>query len=259
MTEKKDKVEVLEPVKGSVEARPEDSFLTIFQVSVEKGYEPAFIEKMMELQERNDANNAKKAYVKAMAEFKKDPPAIYKDKENSQFKSKYSSIDSLVNSAIPFLSRNGLSHSWQIGILESGWPSVTCILTHELGHSDSVTMSAPPDTSGGGSKNPIQQMKSTQTYLKIATFEAVTGLVSREANLDDDGNGAGSEPVYITEDQVAELKKERELRKVDGNMVLAHFEIKSIEQLPIKRFTEALALIKARPIPKKEREPGEDG
>lgn len=171
---------------------PVDNSLTsIMQIAIQKNYAPEFIEKMMELQERHEATQAKKAFTKAMAAFKADPPTIFKDKTNKQFGSKYSSIEALVNPAIPYLSKYGLSHSWQYGDPAEKQVVVTCTITHELGHSESVKMSAPPDTSGGNSKNPIQQIKSTQTYLKIATFEAVTGLVSQEGNLSDDGNAAG--------------------------------------------------------------------
>ena len=163
----------------------------VIMMAMQKGYTPELIEKMMALQERFEANESRKAFVKAMAAFKSDPPSVYKDKINKQFGSKYSSIDALVNPTIPYLAKQGLSHSWQYGVPDVKQVTVTCTMTHEFGHSESVTMSAPPDTSGGASKNPIQQIKSTQTYLKIATFEAVTGLVSKEANLDDDGNAAG--------------------------------------------------------------------
>lgn len=209
------------------------------------------LEKVLELQERWEANEARKAYVVAMAEFKKEAPAIIKDKENSQFKSRYSSIDALVNSAIPVLSKNEISHSWTFGMLENGWPSVTCILTHSKGHSEKVTMSAPPDTSGGNSKNPIQQIKSTNTYLKIATFEAVTGLVSREGNLDDDGNASvGIE--YITDKQLSELTDM--LNNIDGGTekeYLRLMKFESMDKIPAKdyeRAKQALIIAKKKSV-----------
>jgi hypothetical protein len=65
---------------------------------------------------------------------------------------------------------------------------VVCILTHCLGHSESVSAESPIDDSG--KKNAVQQRKSTRTYLKIETFEAITGLVSEENNISDDGNSS---------------------------------------------------------------------
>ena len=48
------------------------------------------LEKMMELQERFEERQAKKAFILAMAEFKKEPIKIKKDKQNKQYNSKYS-------------------------------------------------------------------------------------------------------------------------------------------------------------------------
>ena len=49
---------------------------------------------------------------------------------------------------------------------------MTCQITHELGHSESVEMTAPPDDSGG--KNTIQSIASTKTYLERYTLLAAT-------------------------------------------------------------------------------------
>ena len=148
------------------------------------------LKELMELQERDDANRARKAYHVAMAEFHAETINIIKDKDNTQYGSKYVSKAGLINTVSPFLSKHGLSHRFDVLQPENGNVGVSCILTHRDGHSESVTMSAPPDVSG--KKNPIQQIKSTKTYLEIATFESITGLASMEGSLDDDGNAAGN-------------------------------------------------------------------
>ena len=263
MTEKKDKVEVLAPVT----ANPEDSFLTIFQVSTDKGYAPEFIEKMMELQERNDANNARKAFFDAFANFKAEMPPVKKDKYNKYFKSWYTSLGMLLDTYNPILGSNGLS--LQFPSPEQGDTSMTvaCKLSHRLGHSETVTMKGPIDTaavgrvSGQPSRNAMQDLKSTFTYLRSVTCESILGVAGTEGTVDDDGNGAG-EVEYITEAQVTELKKEREKRKVDGPKFLAHFDVDSLDKIPAKRFKEAMSVMKAKPKPEKGEEParvpGED-
>jgi hypothetical protein len=139
-----------------------------------------------------EADEAKKAFHRAVAAFKENPPTIVRDKENKQFNSRYSSLANTVNKTNEALAQHGLNATWELK-QDDKVITVTCILSHEQGHSERVTFSAPPDTSGGNSKNPIQQMKSTVTYLRGVTFEAVTGVVTSEAgiNVDDDGNGAG--------------------------------------------------------------------
>jgi hypothetical protein len=66
---------------------------------------------------------------------------------------------------------------------------VTCIVTHERGHSETVTMDAPPDSSG--KKNSIQQIASATTYLQRYTLLAATGMATK--GMDDDGRGADDE------------------------------------------------------------------
>jgi len=227
---------------------PTNSSLTsIMQVAIQKSYAPEIIEKMMELSERHEANQAKKAFTKAMAAFKSDPPSIFKDKTNKQFGAKYSSIEALVNPAIPYLSKCGLSHSWQYGEPDPKQVVVTCTITHELGHSESVKMSAPPDTSGGNSKNPIQQIKSTQTYLKIATFEAVTGLVSQEANLNDDGNASGAGQIeYINIDMVTEINDLIKSTKSNKAKFLKYIKAPSVDKIPLSAYGKVVATFKAK-------------
>jgi len=189
VTDKRFQEEALVPVSASPNA--------VVIMAMQRGYTPELIEKMMALQERNDANEARKAYYQAVADFKMNPPKIFKDKENSQFsradkKSMYVSLGNLVQTVNPALGQHGLSASWEINQAEK-LVKVSCKLSHRLGHSETVTMEAPPDVSGGNAKNPIQQIKSTITYLRAATFEAVTGLAATDdANTDDDGNGSGN-------------------------------------------------------------------
>lgn len=159
----------------------------IDRAAMDPNFDVAKLEQLLAVKERWEANEAKKAYVVAMAAFKADPPAVYKDKENKQYNSRYTSIGHLVTTVTAALSKHGLSHRWDID--QTSGIKVACVMTHCLGHSESVSMSGAPDTSG--QKNPLQQIKSTVTYLKIATLEAITGLASSDGNADDDGNGAG--------------------------------------------------------------------
>lgn len=233
---------------------------SIVMAAMQRGYEPAFIEKMMDLSERNEKNEARRQFFQAVADFKKDPPEVLKDKENSQFskgekKAMYVSLGRLISTVSPALGQHGLSASWEIGQAEK-IVKVTCKLSHRLGHSESVTMEAPPDASGGNAKNPIQQIKSTVTYLRAATFEAVTGIAAtEEANSDDDGNGAGAE--YISTDQSIEIT---DLLKETGSDTAAFLKFigaESIEQILAAHYSKALTALKAKKK-KAVRQPGDE-
>jgi len=157
------------------------------------------MKEMMELQLQYEANEARKAFHLAMSEFKRNPPKIYKDMVNDQYGSDYVSIGNMVNGVNEAMGPFGLNARWDYP--ESNEPNemiVTCILSHAMGHEEKVTIPGPVDMSG--TKNPLQARKSTRSYLKLETFEAVTGTASMQGNLDDDGNAAGVQtaaPVVI--------------------------------------------------------------
>jgi hypothetical protein len=163
--------------------------MQMLQIAVTQGADLERIQKLMDLHDRWEAKQALHAFNGALAAFKKNPPVIVKDLMNKQYTNAwYTSLGNLVNTTNAALGEHGLSASWEI---EQGETTiaVTCVLEHVLGHSRRVRLEGPPDTSG--SKNTLQQIRSTLTYLRGSTFEAVTGIASRVGSQDDDGNGAG--------------------------------------------------------------------
>lgn len=153
------------------------------------------IGKLLEIQERWQANEAKKAYVRAMSDFKTDPPEILKDKHVS-YSTKggitdydHATLYNVTTTINAELSKHGLSASWKTS-QDSGSVAVTCKISHILGHSEETSLSAPPDATG--SKNAIQSIGSTVTYLQRYTLFAITGLAGK--NQDDDGAGADKKP-----------------------------------------------------------------
>jgi hypothetical protein len=173
--------------------------------AMERGIDTDQLDKLMELQERYEKNEARKAYYAAIAAAAVDMPVVTKDKLNTQYDSFYPSLENTINTISTHLAQFELSARWEVD--QSAGIRVTCILSHVAGHSENVTLTGPPDMSG--KKNELQQIKSTLTYLKLATFEAITGTASMVGNLDDDGNGAGSpEPIAPREPQPKATKKQ---------------------------------------------------
>lgn len=189
--------------------------MQMLAAAIDRGVDTDQLEKLMALQERYEKNESRKAYFRARSAFAANPPKVIKDKINPQFGSPYSSLENFVNTVASGLSPHGLTASWSIE-QSDGQIHVSCILSHEQGHSERVTLSGPPDDSG--KKNSIQQIKSTLTYLKLATLEAVTGIASVVGNMDDDGNAAGKQPnpdnEPATDEQLAKIDEWREAGKI---------------------------------------------
>lgn len=202
--------------------------------------------KLLDLQFKWEAEQARKAFIGAMASFKSSPIIITKDKENKQYNSMYTTLGNLVNTASEAMAPHGLTADWEI---EQGDKliKVTCVLSHEDGYSKRVTLEAAPDTSGA--KNSIQQIKSTVTYLRGATFEAVTGLASQESagvNRDDDGNSAGKGVEYITEEQEATLREMLEATDSNVPAYLDWLKISKLSELQAKHFDTAMSPLKKK-------------
>lgn len=121
--------------------------------------------------------------------------------------------------------------------------SVTCVVTHVLGHSEKVEAFAPADSSGA--KNPIQGIKSTITYLKSVTLESILGLASTDANCDDDGNAASGKPEKImTDAQKSALLDTMTDKGVSESNLCAFLKVESLEDLSEDLYNKAMRSLK---------------
>lgn len=143
------------------------------------------LEKLMELQQKWDAEQARKAFFEALSAFQSDLPTIAKTKSASFGRGaaayKYASLDDITEAIRPYLAKHGMSYRFeqkQDG--QAIW--VTCILTHCDGHSERCAMSAFAD--GSGSKNAIQGIASSVTYLRRYTLTGATGVACIDEDID---------------------------------------------------------------------------
>ncbi len=243
-----------EPENGAVVVS-EASPAGMMQVGIAQGMDLTQLERMMDLQIKWEANEARKAYYEDFALFKAECPRVTKDMHNKQYESMYSSLGNLLDTVSPVLGRHGFTPRYETS-REEGTQVVTCYLTHHMGHSESATESGPLDDSG--KKNPIQQRKSTTTYLRVITFEAVTGIAATgEANLDDDGTAGAGGPEPISEKQAITINQALESPKQNLESFLSVMKASSVEEILAKDYQKAMGTIKSRE--RQRREPGEEG
>lgn len=179
-------------------AIPETSPLMLLDRAVMNGAAIDTLERLMALYERHEATKARKAFFDAKATFQKNRPQLQRgntakittrDPAKQGYSYKFIDLNTIAEAMKDCLYDNGFSYEWKIE-KDNGEIKVTCILTHADGHSESTSMSAPDDDSGG--KNKIQQKGSTVSYLQRYTLIGVLGITS--ADLDDDAHKAGKQP-----------------------------------------------------------------
>jgi hypothetical protein len=217
--------------------------------AVAQGMPIEVLRDLMTLKKEWEADEARKAFVAAMATFKADPPEILKDKrvsyENKTGKLTqydHATLGNICAAVIQGLAKVAISHRWEVAQNENRI-KVTCILTHAQGHSESVSMHSAADDSGG--KNSIQAIASAVTYLQRYTLMSATGLAAMDKEADDDG--AGAEPGYfINEKQIYDLKALGEEVGVNKDQFLKFMKVDGLEKIPASQYKTAVAGLESK-------------
>jgi hypothetical protein len=163
------------------------------------------LERMLAMKERMDAQNARIAFSRALAEARAEIPPIIKDATVDFTSSKgrthyrHETLAGIAKAIDPILSRYGLSYRFRTDQGQGG-VRVTCIVQHSLGHFEETTLSGSADQSGN--KNGFQAVGSAVTYLQRYTLKAALGL---SAEVDDDAQAASPR-----------LEPQRQSRAPDG-------------------------------------------
>ena len=157
----------------------------LLRIAVSQNADLDRLAQLMDLHERWEKNQARKAFVTAINAFKNNPPEIVKNMTAS-FKTKkgddvswdYASLDHICDAVITGLSEHGISHDWRFEQLASDSIRVTCALTHDLGHIRETSLAGPPDFSGD--KSPIHAIYSPVSHLERYTLLGAVGLAAKE-------------------------------------------------------------------------------
>ena len=147
--------------------------MEMLNIAVSQNADLNKLEKLMDLQERWESNEAKRAFSAALTEFQSKLGPILKKRDGHNCK--YADIDDIAKSIRPMLDETKLSYRFEQRQFENSI-TVRCIVTHSMGHSESTELTATADTSGG--KNDIQAMASTVTYLRRYSLTGALGITT---------------------------------------------------------------------------------
>lgn len=215
----------------------------LIEMAVAKGSTADELGKLMELQLRWEANEARLAYIAAMKKFKESAPEIiktakvrYENKDKSWTEYNHAELDIITLSIGESLKQVGITHSWRTSEGLNARIIVTCVLTHEQGHSEDVaTLAGPPDASGG--KNNIQAIGSTTTYLQRYTLLAGTGLAAKGQDNDGATDGLTVEGV---QDYLITFQDSRDTEELQRSFGAAYTAAKKInDKVSMAKFIEA--------------------
>lgn len=206
-----------------VEAVPTTTPMTMLEKAVSSGASLEMVEKLMALQERWEANQARKAFDEAIAAAKAEIKPVVRNATGHNAK-RYADFAAIANAIDPVISKHGLSYRFRTN--QTDKIAVTCILSHKAGHYEETTLAGPADASG--SKNAIQAIGSTLTYLQRYSLVQALGLA---ASNDDDGRTSVGGDV-ITQAQADTLIDLLEASGKDRAKFLRWAKVERIEDIP---------------------------
>ena len=204
------------------------------------------ISKLMDLQDRWQASHARRSFDEAMAAAKAEIPVIMKNREvdftspKGRTNYRHEDLAEIARTVDPILTKHGLSYRFRTTSQPNEPVSVTCVVSHRLGHSEENTLTAGRDESGN--KNSIQAVGSTITYLQRYTLKAALGLA---ASNDDDGANA-EKPAFISADQLKRIIALADDVGADKERFCKYLKVGSLAEILAPDFDHAMRLLEAK-------------
>lgn len=227
--------------------------MSILSAAVASGMAPEALGKLVDLAERMDAANARKAFADAMARFGSVCPPVQRRTENSQFQvtrdgrkvnRMYASLDDIAATVRKPLAECGLSYRWSNAVVDGGKLTITCVVSHELGHSESSSITLPTESRAGCSE--AQKIGSVNTYAQRYSLVNALGLTSCDE--DTDGNADESPAEKISEADLLNL--EVALDSITPPVNMAKFKeymgVEKLADIPASKVQQAFAAVARR-------------
>ncbi len=218
--------------------------MQLLAMAVEQDKDISIIEKLMDLKERYDGNEAKKAYWEAMTQFRAGCPEVVKTRvvdftsNKGRTHYRHAGLAETLRTIREKLAECELSVAWHTEQTEANNSvRVICEVTHRAGHTESTSICLPYDNSGN--KNPLQAVGSATTYGQRYTLFSLLGLAALDQ--DDDGQGAFDADANgpITEGEATVIEELIERSGTNRKKFLAWLGtqgIDGIENIPSARF-----------------------
>lgn len=231
------------------ESAPVITPMDMIDRALTSGASPETLERLLALQERWEANQARKAFDEAMASAKEEIPVIRKNRgvdftsAKGRTNYKYEDLAEVARTVNPILSKHGLSYRFRTTSGANEPISVTCVVSHRLGYSEENTLTAARDESGN--KNSIQAIGSTLTYLQRMTLKAALGLAASE---DDDARKAANtvDDGPISQEQAATIRALIDETETEIDKFCALMKVEAIPELPASQFARVIASLEAK-------------
>lgn len=192
-----------------------------------------------------------KAFANAMADFKKNPPHIVKNRKAKlkgvakgsgnayEFEYSYADLNAYCEEAMPMLAERGITWSFPFSEDSKGLITVSCILRYGLYSHTPTTLSGMPE----GGSNALQAKGVAVSYLERYTFCGATGLTAAMPDANGQNKPASPEE-FMDANQAADFLASIEGSADQGELQANYFKARDAAEAAgdkgaAKTFSEA--------------------
>lgn len=201
-------------------------------------------EKLLELRAKDDAFKARKVYAKDFATAQANILPVVKSKTNKHTQSNYSDLADIIGITQPIYTKEGFSVTFNEGeTLKENHVRILADVLHFQGHKESYHLDVPLDGvgfKGNANMTAIQGKASSISYGRRYLMYMIWNIPTP----DNDGNNNSPKEV-ITTAQLHTLRDLLIVKELTEAKLLAFLKIESLEELPAKRYMEAMQGINA--------------
>lgn len=208
---------------------------------IKSGADFQSVREMVALSKELAAEKARNAFNEAVAAAKAEIPVVTKNAKGHNGKT-YANFAAYAAVVDPVIAKHGLRYRFRTD--QTDRITVTCVLSHKGGHSEENSLAGPADNSG--SKNAIQAIGSTLTYLQRYTLIQALGLAASD---DDDGQKHGKGEDDLAAIDQNELQEVRDLiAETDSNIAVfcEMFKVEALPDLTKRDLPRALNLLRQK-------------
>ena len=218
--------------------------------AIEKNIPVDVMERLLAMRTQVKAEQAKEAYYEAMANFQNQCPIIQKikvvmNKDGKTVRYKYAPIDSIIEQVKEFIKQNEFSYS--INTKMNDGITITCQITHKLGHSEISEFSVPIEKDAY--MNDQQKVAAASTFAKRYAFCNAFGILTG----DEDNDITSIKPKITLSPakniSLVDLATPEQIKNIKDGLFLINGNLENLEnkiKQPITKWTakQATAILK---------------
>ena len=209
--------------------------LTVIErVALDPKIEISKLKAMLDMQERIIAKQAYHDYCAAFVSMQAEIPVVVANKKGQS--NNYAPLENIVEAVQPILKEHGFAVSFKMK-QDASDITVTAILMHRAGHSESTDIILPKDNSGN--KNQVQAIGSSTSYGRRYALCSLLNITTR----DEDDDAATTDTTIPTEQAaiIDTLIREIEASGVECRKgFLTYMKVGDVRDIKVNAYKKAI-------------------